>query len=185
MGTRTSNPDVARVFFALWPQAKARQALHKLALGIQPLCKGRVMVADNLHLTLLFLGEVERTRLPQLMQIAGNVSAPAFAFALDKLAFWRHNRIAYAAPQVTVPALVELASALRQQLKGAGELEKSEKFAAHVTLIRNAAKALESQAITPIAWAADSFVLVESVSTEKGVRYQILHKWPLNVSGGE
>ncbi len=175
----------ARVFFALWPQAKSRQALHKLALAIQPQCKGRVMIADNLHLTLLFLGEVERACLPQLIKAADQVSAASFHFRLEKLAFWRHNRIAYAAPAVDVPSLTQLAADLRKQLKAAGMLRKSEKFAAHVTLLRNVVQALAPQPITPVIWLADAFVLVESVSTEHGVRYEVLHQWPLNASGGK
>ena len=47
---------VARVFFALWPEALVRQALHTLATEYQLRCEARAMRAETLHMTLLFLG---------------------------------------------------------------------------------------------------------------------------------
>ncbi|MGB7815758.1 MAG: RNA 2',3'-cyclic phosphodiesterase [Methylotenera sp.] len=171
--------SVARVFFALWPDKLVRSALHMLAKEYQSQCEARAMEADTLHLTLLFLGGVERARLPQLMNATGKVSVPPFGFVLERLSFWPHNRIAYATPLVEVPALYQLAAALQQELIAAGFLFENYEFNPHVTLLRRVGHVLESQTITPITWRVDSFVLVESVMTEQGARYQILQKWPL------
>ena len=170
----------ARVFFALWPEARIKRALHTLALEYQSRCEGRVMRADTMHMTLLFLGGVERARLPQLMQAAGKISAPAFGFELERLSFWLHNRIAYAAPLAEVPTLSQLVMALQQELIATEFLSETHEFNPHVTLLRHVGQALEPQAIAPIIWRADSFVLVESVMTDRGVHYQILQKWPLS-----
>lgn len=174
---------MARVFFALWPEASVQQALHTLAVAYRPRCKARAMRADTLHMTLQFMGEVERARLPQLMLAAGKVSAAPLGFDLERILFWKHNRIAYAAPPDDVPALSQLVTTLKQELAAAGFLLKSEAFVPHVTLLRNVEYVLEPQAITPIAWRADSFVLVESSITDKGSHYQILRKWPLSAAG--
>lgn len=173
------NSSEARVFFALWPETSVRNTLHKLAIEYQPLCKARVMRADTLHMTLLFLGGVERTYLPQLIQAADKVSASSFGFMLERLSFWQHNRIAYAAPQVDVPTLNQLATALRQALISADFPFENHAFNPHVTLLRHVGHVLKSQNITPITWWVDSFVLVESVMTDSGAHYQILQKWPL------
>jgi 2'-5' RNA ligase len=174
------NSNIARVFFALWPQASVQQALHTLAIEYRPRCKARAMRADTLHMTLQFMGEVERTRLPQLIQAAGKVSVPPFGFILRRLSFWPQNRIAYATLLAFVPALNQLVTALKQQLVAAGFLFENYEFIPHVTLLRQIENVLEPQAITPIEWWADSFVLVESTVTDKGSRYQILHKWSLH-----
>lgn len=141
------------------------------------------MDADSLHMTLLFLGEVKRTRLLQLMQTADKVSVPPFEFILERLSFWQHNRIAYATTLVEVPALLQLVTSLQQEVLAAGFLFESDveshEFAPHVTLLRNVRHVLESQAITPVTWWADSFVLVESVMTDQGARYHVLQKWRL------
>ena len=161
-GMQKTKSNMARVFFALWPEASVQQALHKLAVEYRPRCNARAMRADSLHMTLQFMGEVERARLPQLIQAASKVSAAPFGFNLERLSFWKHNCIAYAAPQENVPALGQLVIALKQELAVAGFLLKSEEFVPHVTLLRNVEHILEPQAITPIAWRADVFVLVES-----------------------
>jgi len=177
---QSKESSIARVFFALWPEEPVRQALHALATEYQPLCNARAMGADSLHMTLLFIGGMERARLPQLMQAAGKVAMPAFGFVLERLLFWPHNRIAYAASLVEVPALDQLVTALQQELAAAGFLFDNSKFSPHVTLLRNVGHVLEPQTITPITWRVGSFVLVESVTTDQGVSYQILQKWPLS-----
>lgn len=173
------NSSIARVFFALWPEALVQKALHSLATEYQSQCEGRIMNADTLHMTLLFLGEIERARLPLLRQSAGKVSVPPFGFVLNRLSFWAHNRIAYATPLVEVPALYQLATALQQELRAADFLFENYAFNPHVTLIRQVGHVLESQAIAPITWQVNAFVLVESVMTDHSARYQILQKWPL------
>jgi len=173
-------PNVARVFFALWPEELVQRALHTLAIEYQSRCDARAMHADTLHMTLLFLGEVERTYLPQLIQSASKVSVPPFGFSLERLSFWQHNRIAYAAPLLKVPVLNQLAIALQQELIAAGFPFKNYEFNPHVTLLRHVVHTIESQAIPPIMWRVDSFVLMESLMTDTGARYQILQKWPLS-----
>jgi 2'-5' RNA ligase len=179
-GMQIKNSSVARVFFALWPEALARNALHTLAMEYQSRCEARAMGADTLHMTLLFLGEIERAYLPQLIQTADKVSAPAFGFILERLSFWQHNRIAYASPLVEVPTLDQLVTALQQELTAAGFLFDNHELNPHVTLLRHVGHILEPQVIVPIMWWVDSFVLVESVMTDRGVSYQVLQKWPLS-----
>ncbi len=101
---------------------------------------------------------------------------PPFGFVLERLSFWLHSRIAYATSLVEVPALDQLVTALQQELVAAGFLFENYEFNPHVTLLRRVGHVLESQTITPIMWWVDSFVLVESVMTDRGVRYQVLQK---------
>lgn len=171
---------MARVFFALWPEASVRHALHALVVKHQPECQGRAMRENSLHMTLLFLGGIDRARLADLMQTVDKVSVPPFEVVLERLSFWSHNRIAYATPQVKVPTLNQLVTLLQQQVHAAGFEFDSHEFSPHVTLLRNVGNALESQVITPIKWQVDSFVLVESVTSSEGTHYRILRKWPLH-----
>ena len=165
---------MARVFFALWPEASVQQALHKLAVEYRPRCNARAMRADSLHMTLQFMGEVERARLPQLIQSASKVSAAPFGFNLERLSFWKHNRIAYAGPQENVPALGQLVTALKQELAVAGFILKSEEFVPHVTLLRNVENILEPLAIKRIAWPGDAFVLVATKLTDNGSPSEVI-----------
>lgn len=113
------------------------------------------------------------------MQAAGSVSVPPFGFGMERLSFWPHNQIAYATSLAEVLALNQLVTALQQKLVAAGFLFDHCEFNPNVTLLRHVGHVLESQTITPIMWWVDSFVLVESVTTDQGVRYQALQNWPL------
>lgn len=169
----------ARVFFALWPEAPAQQALLKLGAEYLPRCKARAIDADTLHMTLLFLGKVERARLPQLIQAAGNIMVPPFGFKLQRLSFWPQSRIACATLADDVPTLGQLVTALKQQLTAAGFVFENYDFIPHVTLLRNVENIPEPHEFAPIDWWVESFVLAESTVTDQGSRYQILEQWPL------
>jgi len=169
----------ARVFFALWPTVELQQRLHGVAEAGQRQCAGRVMRADSLHMTLLFLGEMDRARLPQLVLAAEGLRAPAFAFELARLAYWRHNRIGYAAPVGEVATLLDLVTELQDRVAAAGFPFDRRTFTPHVTLLRNVARTSIAGTFAPMQWAVDTFTLVETVATAEGLRYQVLHRWSL------
>ena len=70
-----------RVFFALWPDDAERAALAAWQLPLHKLCSGRIIRADTLHNTLVFLGNVEAHRLeaPYLAAQAQALGARAIA----------------------------------------------------------------------------------------------------------
>ena len=177
----TSNADTARVFFALWPSAAIQQKLHAIAKQLQPECKARVMRTETLHLTLQFIGNIKRADLPKLIAAASKVATPPFTLELEKVAFWKHNHIAYATLKNHAPMLNELVAALKTLLAAQGVVYADTQFSAHVTLMRNVEHTLQAQDFAAIEWQVDSFVLVESEITDQGARYRILHQWPLTL----
>ena len=56
----------ARLFFALWPDNEVRRTLDQAGRQLHAACGGRRMRAPNVHLTLVFLGNVEIARLDEL-----------------------------------------------------------------------------------------------------------------------
>ena len=175
----TNNADTARVFFALWPSPVIQQQLHAIAKQLQPECKARVMRTETLHLTLQFIGNIKRANLPKLIAAASKVATPLFTLKLEKIAFWKHNNIAYATLKETAPMLDELVAALKAQLAAKGVVYADTKFSPHVTLMRNVEHTLQAQDFAAIEWQVDSFVLVESEITDQGARYKIFKEWPL------
>jgi 2'-5' RNA ligase len=172
--------DTMRVFFALWPNCRIQQQLHAIAKQLQPQCQGRVMRIETLHMTLQFIGNIRRSDLPKLLTAASKVAAPPFTLALEKIAFWKHNRIAYATFNSHAPELDALVLALKTQLAAAGIVYADNNFSPHVTLMRNVEHKLQTQVFTAIEWQIASFVLVESKLTDQGAHYKILHQWPLS-----
>lgn len=170
----------ARLFFAVWPELPLRETLHRWAVQQQKICGGRIMRVESIHLTLLFLGETPQAHLPELMHTVTSVRTARFDLALDLIAGWRHNGIAYAAPAFVPERLPALVMKLRACLAAAGFVFDQRPFTPHVTLLRKVDKTPEARSIEPpIYWSIDEFVLVQSVPEESGIRYEIVRRWSL------
>jgi RNA 2',3'-cyclic 3'-phosphodiesterase len=170
-----SSPQVARVFFALWPDAPEQAALSVWQQPLQALCGGRAMAAVKLHNTLVFLGNVELDRLEALKLAAQEVTGAGFQLVFDVARYWGHNHIVYAAP-VTLPQhLGQLVQALEQSLLHHHFKFDPRSYKPHVTLLRHA-QWTDSPlpALPPVRWQIRNFALVQSVSEGTGVRYEVL-----------
>lgn len=168
-----------RVFFALWPTAEAARDLHAVAAAAGRECGGRAMRRDTLHLTLAFVGEVADDRLPDLLAAAATVAGERFELVLDRLVWWRHNRILWAGCRETPDALAGLAGGLAAALRAAGFPIERRPFAAHLTLVRDCPGERLPGLAAPVGWPAAEFVLVRSRRSAEGSRYEILGRWPL------
>ncbi len=161
-----------RVFFALWPKEKQRGELSAWQLP----CGGRVMLADTLHATLVFLGGVAGDRLEALKLAAEEVEAGCFEVTFDEARYWGDNHIAYAAPRVLPVQLLNLVHALEYSLtRHRFSFEKRE-YKPHITLRRNVRWTDEPlTGAVPVNWPVREFVLLQS---EAG-SYRILARFKL------
>lgn len=177
-----SRPDAtARVFFALWPDEATRARLDRLAAEQHRLRGGRRTRAETIHLTLVFVGELSRDRLPELGTRAAELVVPAFEIAFDRVDCWRHNRIAFLTASAPPEALLSLVGGLEQALDQAGIRFDRRPYKPHITLVRHAdcRRANENPAPDPIRWAARDFVLLESSLRPEAARYAQLGRYPL------
>ncbi|OGV71289.1 MAG: 2'-5' RNA ligase [Methylophilales bacterium RIFCSPHIGHO2_02_FULL_57_10] len=169
-----------RLFFALCPDTSVRDALHRLAKKRQLELGGRVMPAETLHLTLLFLGETPVEHLPELECAASTVHAPVFNFVIERFAGWRHNGIGYAAPAQAPDELFSLVKQLRACVAEAAFSFDQRAFVPHVTLLRKVEQESPMQPIKPLIWTVREFVLVKSVPDVEGRCYETLGRWLLD-----
>ena len=170
----------ARVFFALWPDLQVRDALAAMARECRLECGGRPTAPEKLHITLFFVGDVERAMIAGLQSVAGASAAAPFRLDLTELGLWRHNRIVWAGAESTPSALALLVSDLTRGLAAHGVRSEDRRYVPHVTLLRNARTAPGRTRIAPIAWHAREFVLVESVAAGGGSRYEVIARWPFS-----
>ena len=77
-------------------------------------------------------------------------------------------------------AMVTLATELRDGAIGCCIQMDMRPYLAHMTLVRKVARAGENMSISPVDWYATSFVLVESVTCQEGVKYEVIKEWPLS-----
>ena len=170
----------ARVFFALWPDMDVRDALAAVARECKLECGGRQTPPEKLHITLFFVGDVERATVPRLQSVAGALTAAPFRLDITKLGLWRHNRIVWAGAASIPPALAALVSDLTRGLAAVDVQAEERSYVPHITLVRNARTAPKRTRIAPIAWLAREFVLVESVAAGGGSRYEVVARWPFD-----
>ena len=148
-----------RLFLALWPDDDTRIALLAWQQAQTWPAAARLTRADDLHLTLHFLGQVPQTLLPALKQALLPPSAPV-TLTLDRVEVWP-NGVAVLLPQATPPALLDLHGQLGDTLTQLGLPLEPRPYQPHVTLARRAL-GLIPQPAPPLRWTAQHYVLVNS-----------------------
>jgi len=168
--------EMARLFFALWPDSDLQAKLAawaKRAAG-----KGRPMRRENIHLTLAFLGDTKAALVPDLIALARDLVFAPIRLPLDRVGYWKHNRIIWCGAEQDPAALTGLVAALRARLDAAGIAYDRKPFVSHVTLVRNALGLDAAPAWVPLIWEAVDFVLVTSARIEGRVAYQVMQRFP-------
>ncbi len=174
-----------RLFFALWPDATTRNALAATARQFKQACGGRTPPADNLHLTLAFLGNVPANRLPELRVVADAVMAEPFELDLTSAGFWRAQGLAWVAPLDSPPELTTMHEQLTDVLRQHGFHTERRAFKPHVTLLRDAVAPPPpslTDGMMRMHWPVRNFVLACSEPAPRGVRYRLIGTWPLNAA---
>jgi 2'-5' RNA ligase len=175
----------ARVFFAIWPDGKVQKQLSDAVkrLQLEPLCGGRKTKAENIHLTLVFVGEVNTGKLEALCQIGAGIrdsGARAFDLVVEKIGYWKHNNIVYAAITSIPRELTDLVAALQDALSAAGFPLEQRTYKPHITLMRNASCQTLPELAEPIAWRVREWMLVKSEQTSGGSNYVPFGRWSLD-----
>ncbi|MCX7184306.1 MAG: RNA 2',3'-cyclic phosphodiesterase [Nitrosospira sp.] len=174
--------ETVRVFFAIWPDAAAQKQLAELAERLEAVCDGRKARVENIHLTLVFLGEVSVDRLDALCHVANKVrdaGVQAFDFAVEEVHYWKHNRIAYAGTAKVPQGLLDLANALQSALFAAGFAFDRQAYVPHITLVRKARCQALPELAQPIVWPVREWVLVKSGQANGRSGYTPIGRWPL------
>jgi 2'-5' RNA ligase len=166
-----------RLFFALWPDDHSRQQID--ALNQQIDAPGRKLIADNLHITLVFLGNVDDEVAEAVQQQAADLRAKSFTLTFNELDYWRRPRVLCLTCQRQPKAVYELVNKLTEMVSVFPIRLDNRPFRAHITMMRKAQARPEVE-FEPVRINASSFVLVQSISTEQGVRYKVLERWPLS-----
>ena len=164
-----------RLFFALWPDDALRARLAAEAERLAPHCGGYPLPAENMHITLAFLGSVDASRLEALVDLTRAWPALNGEWTLDRLDHFPNPRIVWAGSQAPSPSLLTLHAELWRALSQHGFTAPQRDFTPHVSLVRQADRAApQSRLPTPLRWRFDHLVLVESQLGDSGSRYRTL-----------
>jgi len=172
-----------RVFFALWPDTAVREALARLASRTLAASRAGVVRPENLHATVVFVGEVAPERRQELCAAARALRPDAFELILDHVGYWRHNRVVFAGTSTPPGVLIEFAARLADALRRAGCPIERRAFVPHVTLARNA-RDPGPITLEPVVWRPRELALIESQRDGGKVVYQPVDCWTLAASAG-
>lgn len=141
---------------------------------------GRPVAADNLHLTLAFLGEVSAEKEKALSLLAGRIRQPGFTLTLDDAGQWLRSRVVWLGMRQPPRGLIQLANMLRSQAARSGCFQSNRPFHPHITLLRDAREAVT---IPPPgfnwSYAVTEFTLYASSFARGRTRYTPLKRWAL------
>jgi 2'-5' RNA ligase len=180
-GPRDASPQ--RVFFALWPDAGARDALSSLARDTAAQAEGRAPSTGNLHLTLAFLGDVAAERIGALHAIGSAVASAVhpFTLTLDRVGAFGDGGMASAGASAPPRELQRLVQLLTGALAQEGFPTERRAFHPHVTLARRCRRPAGTGTIVSIAWSVERITLNASELSPRGPRYRKLGAWPLGL----
>ena len=165
-----------RLFFALWPdEPTCQQCVEIQNLLLNLSCKPVAM--HNLHVTLVFLGNVDAAKEMALLEAATTISARQIQIIFDQLSFWNKPKVLCLTSQVIDSELSNLVKELTNVAKNLAIAVDERLYTPHVTLARKANQTV-NLTFEPIIWRANQFCLVESCSTITGVEYRICQTWP-------
>lgn len=177
-----------RLFFALWPPLHSTDQLGRMAGSCAREFGGRPTRPETIHLTLAFIGEVPEELLPRIVQAAQLVRGTPFELVIDRLGYWRHNRLLWAGCAAPPAGLQSLVDALRASLRQAAIPFDDDKrpFTPHLTLVRKMPETRVPKvlpAIEAIPWPCSAFALVCSELAKGGSIYRTLSEFRLDESG--
>jgi len=167
-----------RLFFALWPSDTVRKQIDAFNRAM-PSAHLKKVNPENLHVTLVFLGNVDTESEKMLKQHVSDIKVEPFVLHFDQLAFWSKPRILCLVTQHYDEQLLMLFNALKSKVEQCGIKIEKRPYMPHVTIARKAGELIEAETFS-IDWPAQSFCLVESCGTADGVRYQVIQRWDFN-----
>jgi 2'-5' RNA ligase len=172
-------PGAVRAFYAIVPPPGTQAALAELARSIAPRVKGRVVAAENMHLTLVFIGAWPESHMAALHAAGATVRGEPFRLTLDTLGGFRRAGIAWLGPSHPPPPLVTLAANIGDALRSESVTYDARVFRPHVTLARRVHGRRLDEIVEPVTFDVEAFSLMESTSRPVGVRYAARATWPL------
>lgn len=179
MPDRKGAVTTQRLFFALWPEPSLQQHLAQTARALLPNPNVRHVPAENLHGTLVFLGNVDPTQRLCLEDAASLVQAQRFTLTLDRFGYFRRPQVAWLGSATIPGPLLALVAELNLAAAACGFASEKRPYEPHITIARHLRQDPGRLAVLPIFWEVERFVLMQSVSDTNGVRYLPLRFWQL------
>lgn len=178
-----------RLFIGLEIPAEVRAELARLRGGISG---ARWIEPENYHITLRFIGDIDRRGANDVADELSQVARPAFDIAFDAVSWFGADRPRAIVVRVKLcAALVDLQAEMERRLRRIGLEAETRNFSPHVTLARLRAisplavagylQARGALAVRP--FAASRFVLFSARALTGGGPYRVEAAYELQLKG--
>lgn len=175
-----------RIFVAIFPPTEIQETLLNTARGIVIEGNVRWVRPENAHLTLKFLGDIEKEALQDVHTALGEVARRHTPFSVQFSglgAFPSHERgrVLWAGVDRGSPELTSLARGIQDSFETLGFEREGRAYKPHATLGRargRPVKLPDNAEIHSPEFTARGLDLVESVLGEKGATYEKLESYP-------
>ena len=176
-----------RLFVAIDLPTIIKDELERISCGLP---RARWVPAEQRHLTLTFIGEIERLDLDRIIAALGTIRSKVFLLRLKGTGCFpprRDPRVLWAGVEKS-DDLTRLKKKIDRALTGIGIVPDSRRFFPHVTLARVAKTPLgrtarylvEHAEFSPPAFSAETFTLYSSRLTPAGAIHQPEAEFPLD-----
>lgn len=180
-----------RLFIAIELPAHVKEVLSGLQTDIPGV---RWVPAEQLHLTLLFLGEIEPECLDELCSRLATIAVPPFTFTFDRIGCFPRSgsaKILWAGIKEQ-PGLARLALLVREAALICAIQTDERPFSPHITLARskqpdfgNAAEFINLPIIaSKFSVPVRNFTLYHSRLTQQGAVHEAIRVFPLSAPAG-
>jgi 2'-5' RNA ligase len=187
-----------RLFLAIDLPQEVRAHLIEVRKRLEPaLPKIAYTRAENLHLTLKFLGDVEPKRLAALTESLALIKPQPIELRAAGIECFPSRgpiRIVAAAMSGTVPPLRALVEAIEQRCKYLGFEKEQRAYRPHITLARarpviSTKFRTAAEQVTQDLWPGPSFsvpefVLMDSQLSPEGSKYSVVARFPIISKNG-
>ena len=169
--------QTARLFIGLEPDEASRRKLKTWSDELQTVLSGRFYEAGLYHVTLAFLGQTDRTKIPLLAGLLHRAASP-FEVEVDRLDAFKDGKILYAGV-VPSPELMRLQQDLAGSLRDAGFSLEDAPYIPHITLARHGGGFTQPLPAPDIHFTATAVTLFESTRMQDRLCYLPLVRVPL------
>lgn len=167
-----------RLFFALWPDEYTRQQCFNIRNAlVSP--QSQPIQAANIHVTLLFLGNIDSEKEERFKQALATIQVPKITLHFDCLSFWAKPRILCLTAKGSSPEIETIVETLSRMARELSIPIDDRQLKPHVTLVKKAKSQIPLK-FKPIVWHSHFFCLVESCLFSNGIEYRIVEKWGEN-----
>jgi len=176
-----ADTETERLFVAFWPDAELRERIEAVAAPAVERARARPVPADNLHATLVFVGNWPVQAREQIEMVVDALDIPDAELVFDRIRYWRRPRVLSLVAQDCPEALAVYQREMSGAMAALGWTPETRPWEPHVTLGRKAQRSVRKTLEEPLVWPCRQVALVRSENGRSNVNggavYRPLRIW--------